>query len=91
MNAQQVKKNETMNTQASATQTRVETVEYRSSAGQPQEQRKVEVVHQHHPNTNTNTNTKTQTKTKTSGGILTDAAAAVSSTLQSAKDALSKD
>ncbi|KAL4396526.1 hypothetical protein AHAS_Ahas01G0100700 [Arachis hypogaea] len=81
MNAQQ---NETMNTEASATQTRVETVEYRSSAGQPQEQRKVEVIHQHqhHPNTTT--------KTKTSGGILTEAAAAVSSTLESAKDALSK-
>ncbi|KAK7382112.1 hypothetical protein VNO80_00817 [Phaseolus coccineus] len=57
---------------------KVESVDYRSSAGQEQEARNVEVTHQPHSTKNT------------SGGILAGAAAAVTSTLQSAKDAVSK-
>lgn len=54
----------------------VETTEQRSSAGKGPEQRKIEVVHQSHP--------------KTSGGVLVGAAAAVESTLESAKQVISK-
>ncbi|CAA7034600.1 unnamed protein product [Microthlaspi erraticum] len=54
----------------------VETTEQRSSAGKPSEQKKIEVVHQSHP--------------KTSGGVLVGAAAAVESTLESAKEVISK-
>ncbi|CAH2043205.1 unnamed protein product [Thlaspi arvense] len=54
----------------------VETTEIRSSAGKGTEQRNVEVVHQSHP--------------KTSGGVLVGAAAAVESTLESAKEVISK-
>jgi len=57
---------------------KVESVDYRSSAGQGQEMRNVEVIHQPHTTKNT------------SGGILAGAAAAVTTTLQSAKDAVSK-
>ncbi|KAF8049143.1 hypothetical protein N665_2285s0009 [Sinapis alba] len=53
-----------------------ETTEQRSSAGKGPEQRKTEVVHQSHP--------------KTSGGVLVGAAAAVESTLESAKQVISK-
>ncbi|XP_028055922.1 uncharacterized protein LOC114260058 isoform X2 [Camellia sinensis] len=60
----------------------VNTVDYRTSAGQAQEQEPVQVVHQSHlPTTTTNSNT--------SGGILVGAANAVASTLQSAKEAIS--
>ncbi|KHN36261.1 hypothetical protein glysoja_003384 [Glycine soja] len=52
---------------------KVETVDYRSSAGQRQEERNVQVIHQPH-------------STNTSGGVL----AAAATTLQSAKDAISK-
>ncbi|MCD7454994.1 hypothetical protein HAX54_026722 [Datura stramonium] len=55
---------------------RVETVDYQSSVGQGQEQRPVEVIHQ--PQSNT------------SGGVLANAAAAVASTLESAKKAISQ-
>ena len=58
----------------------VDTVDYRSSAGQLQEERNVQVIHESHP---------TQ-RSATSGGVLTGAAAAVSSTLQAAKNAISK-
>ncbi|XP_061341570.1 uncharacterized protein LOC133287891 [Gastrolobium bilobum] len=72
---EQAKKNETMNAQ-SGMERKVETVDYRSSAGQGQEERNVQVIHQPH--------------SATSGGVLTNAAAAVASTLQSAKEAISK-
>ncbi|CAJ1929473.1 unnamed protein product [Sphenostylis stenocarpa] len=52
---------------------KVETVDYRSSAGQGQEERNVQVIHQPH-------------STNTSGGVLAGAAAAVASTLQSAQN-----
>lgn len=67
-----------MNAQ-SAMERKVETVDYRSSAGQGQEERNVQVIHQPH-----------STTTATSGGVFAGAAAAVASTLQSAKDAISK-
>lgn len=59
-------------------ETRVDTVECRSSPGQVQETRRAEVVHQPHPGS------------ATTGGVLVDAAAAVANTLQSAKDAVSQ-
>ncbi|XP_004511887.1 uncharacterized protein [Cicer arietinum] len=68
-------KNDAMNVRSSI-ERKVETVDYRSSAGQGKEERNVQVVHQPH--------------SKTSGGVLTGAADAVASTLQSAKDAISK-
>ncbi|AES94626.1 hypothetical protein MtrunA17_Chr5g0401751 [Medicago truncatula] len=70
-------KNEAMNVRSSI-EKKVETVDHRSSAGQGQgqEERNVQVIHQPH--------------SKTSGGVLTGAAAAMASTLQSAKDAISK-
>ncbi|XP_028764148.1 uncharacterized protein LOC114722308 [Neltuma alba] len=61
---------------------RVETVEYRSSAGQGLQERKVEVIHKPH--------FSEASKSNTSGGVLAGAAAAVASTLQSAQDALSQ-
>ncbi|XP_019095690.1 PREDICTED: uncharacterized protein LOC109130529 [Camelina sativa] len=55
----------------------VETTEHhRSSAGKASEQKNIEVVHQFHP--------------KTSGGVLVGAAAAVESTLESAKEVISQ-
>lgn len=66
---------------ADSTEKKVETVDYRSSAGQVQEQRPVQVVHQPHP---------TPAKSSTSGGLLENAAASVASTLQSAKQAISE-
>nr|GMC97076.1 hypothetical protein DM860_014504 [Ipomoea batatas] len=75
-----------MNTSASAAnkgmsaqgqmERKVETVDYESSAGHAQEQRPVEVTHQ-------------LVNKKTSGALLTNAAASVVSTLDSAKEALS--
>jgi hypothetical protein len=67
--------NESMHVHSSI-ERKVETVDHLSSAGQGQEQRNVQVIHQPH--------------SKTSGGVLTGAAAAVVSTLESAKDAISK-
>lgn len=61
----------------------VETVDHRSSAGQGQETKPVQVAHQPHPTTATAPNKAT------SGGVLASAAAAVSTTLDSAKEALS--
>ncbi|QDP16888.2 hypothetical protein Tsubulata_009121 [Turnera subulata] len=58
---------------------RVETIEHRSSPGQPQEVRRVEVVHQPQPSKNANT----------TGKLLENAAASVVSTLDSAKQVLS--
>ncbi|XP_027360208.1 uncharacterized protein LOC113868638 [Abrus precatorius] len=72
---EQAKKNETLNAQNPA-ERKVETVDYRSSAGQGQAERNVQVIH--------------QPRSTTSGGVLAGAAAAVASTLQSAKDAISK-
>ncbi|XP_015578301.1 uncharacterized protein LOC8285587 isoform X2 [Ricinus communis] len=60
---------------------RIETIDYRSSAGQGQEMRNVQVIHQSNPN---------KEKSNTSGGVLSNAAASVASTLQSAKEAISR-
>ncbi|KAK0603501.1 hypothetical protein LWI29_005612 [Acer saccharum] len=79
MNIQARKETESVNEQGGIERRVVETTDYRSSAGQAQELRTVEVIHQSHPNTNPNT----------SGGLLAEAAAAVESTLQSAKEAIS--
>ena len=57
----------------------METADYCSSAGKGQEPKSVEVIHQY-PEGNQ----------KTSGGVLTGAAAAVVSTLEPAKDAISR-
>lgn len=57
----------------------VESVDYMSSAGQGQEVRDVQVTHQLLPSQNSTS----------SGGVLAGAAAAVSSTLDSARDAIS--
>lgn len=59
---------------------KVETVDYRSSAGGVQEQRPVQVTHQPHPPAK---------KSNTSGGVLENAAASATATLQSAKKAIS--
>ncbi|KAM5576657.1 hypothetical protein ABKV19_007484 [Rosa sericea] len=80
MNAQAIKELKARNEEASAKETKVNTVDNQSSAGQGQEQRNVQVVHQSHPSPIANT----------SGGVLTSAAAAVASTLRSAKEAISK-
>ncbi|KAK9285984.1 hypothetical protein L1049_025187 [Liquidambar formosana] len=74
------KGNETVNAQG-AVETKVDTIDYRSSAGQGQEQRNVQVIHQSHP---------TAGDSAASGGVLAGAAAAVASTLQSAKEAISR-
>ncbi|KAK4841071.1 hypothetical protein QYF36_024932 [Acer negundo] len=75
MNIQARKETECVNEQGGIERRVVETTDYRSSAGQAQELRTVEVIHQSHPNT--------------SGGLLVGAAAAVESTFQSAKEAIS--
>ncbi|XP_030967994.1 uncharacterized protein LOC115988564 [Quercus lobata] len=68
------------NTEAKrATEVRVDTVDYRSLAGGGQKQKNVQVIHQ--PNSSGNSTT--------SGGVLADAAAALETTLQSTKDAIS--
>ncbi|KAK6798369.1 hypothetical protein RDI58_006071 [Solanum bulbocastanum] len=56
----------------------MESVDYKSSVGQGQEQRPVEVIHQ------------PQIQSNTSGGVLANAAASVASTLESAKRAISR-
>ncbi|KAA8531657.1 hypothetical protein F0562_006626 [Nyssa sinensis] len=61
---------------------RVETVDYQSSVGQLQEQRPVQVVHHLH---------SPEADSRTSGGILAGAAAAVATTLEAAKEAISGD
>ncbi|XP_059293557.1 uncharacterized protein LOC132046815 [Lycium ferocissimum] len=60
---------------------RVETLDYQSSVGQGQEQRPVEIIHQ--PQIST-------PLSNTSGGVLSNAAASVASTLESAKRAISR-
>ncbi|XP_057976257.1 uncharacterized protein LOC131163637 [Malania oleifera] len=60
-------------------ESKVDTVDYRTPVGQHQEQRPVQVVHQLHP----------KEESSTGGGVLAEAAAAVTNTLQAAKDALS--
>ncbi|KAI5684510.1 hypothetical protein M9H77_05738 [Catharanthus roseus] len=67
-----------------AAEKRTETVEYRSSAGQSQEEKKpVQVIHQPHSHGSDESN-------MTSGGVLSNAAASIATTLQSAKDAISR-
>ncbi|KAL3646323.1 hypothetical protein CASFOL_011503 [Castilleja foliolosa] len=62
---------------------KVETVDYRVSAGQGQEQmQRVQIVHQPHSPPMAGSNT--------SGSILANAAASVAATLQSAKDDISR-
>ncbi|KAJ7944468.1 Small GTPase superfamily, ARF type [Quillaja saponaria] len=78
MNIQTGKTSETVNING-ATESKVDTKDYHSSAGQGQEERNVQVVHQPHPSKGSTT----------SGGVLAGAAAAVESTLESAKDAIS--
>ncbi|KAF5752872.1 hypothetical protein HS088_TW01G00790 [Tripterygium wilfordii] len=56
---------------------RVETTDFRSSAGQGQEQRDVQVIHE------------PKIDSKTSGGTLAGAAAAAATALQSAQNAIS--
>ncbi|KAG2724328.1 hypothetical protein I3760_01G012100 [Carya illinoinensis] len=75
MNNQAIKEEENKNS-LSAMETRVDTVDYRSSTGQSLEQRSVQVIHQPHSSGNSTTG----------GGVLASAAAAVASTVQSAKD-----
>ncbi|KAJ9177301.1 hypothetical protein P3X46_012535 [Hevea brasiliensis] len=79
MNAQARREVVTKNAQGDV-EKKVETIDYRSSAGQGAEIRNVQVVHQSHPKENLNT----------SGGVLSNAAASVASTLESAKDAITK-
>ncbi|XWS29774.1 hypothetical protein CRYUN_Cryun24cG0059400 [Craigia yunnanensis] len=78
MNMQIRKESETTNAQGEV-ERKVETVDYFSSAGKVQERKSVQVIHQH-----------PQSNQKTSGGVLTGAAVAVASTLESAKDAISR-
>ncbi|KAL0332189.1 UNVERIFIED_CONTAM: hypothetical protein Scaly_2120400 [Sesamum calycinum] len=62
---------------------KVETVQIQSSPGQGQEQiQPVQIVHQPH--------SQPPAASNTSGGILSNAAASVASTLQSTKDAISE-
>ncbi|KAL8117659.1 hypothetical protein AgCh_015510 [Apium graveolens] len=66
---------------ANAGEKKVETVDYRTSAGgQQQEQRPVQVTHQPHPPAK---------KSNTSGGVLENAAASAKATLQTAREAIS--
>ncbi|KAG4973196.1 hypothetical protein AAZX31_11G051000 [Glycine max] len=74
MNEQAAKKNDIVNAQ-NGMEKKVESVDYRSSAGQGQEEKNVQVKVIHQPHS-----------TNTSGGVL----AAAATTLQSAKDAISK-
>ncbi|XP_038902745.1 uncharacterized protein LOC120089373 [Benincasa hispida] len=80
MNMQANKEVELRNAQGQM-EKRVETVDYRSSAGQGLEKRNVQVIHQSHPPAE---------NFATSGGVLAGAAAAVANTLQSAKEAISR-
>ncbi|KAJ8770781.1 hypothetical protein K2173_021428 [Erythroxylum novogranatense] len=78
MNAQARKETTSVNAQGEV-EKRVETIDYSSSAGKLEEVRNVEVIHQpHQPNSNTR------------GGVLANAAASVASSLQSAKEAISR-
>ncbi|XP_022752089.1 uncharacterized protein LOC111300735 [Durio zibethinus] len=78
MNMQSKKGSETTNAQGEV-ERKVETLDHRSSAGKGQEPKSVQVIHQH-----------LQSNQNTRGGVLTGAAAAVVSTLESAKDAISR-
>ncbi|WRX10982.1 hypothetical protein QQP08_003469, partial [Theobroma cacao] len=78
MNTQARKESEITNAQGEV-ERKVETVDYCSSAGKGKEVKTVQVIHQY-PGSNQ----------KTGGVVLTGAAAAVASTLESAKDAISR-
>ncbi|WCJ31269.1 hypothetical protein M5689_012775 [Euphorbia peplus] len=80
MNAQMQKDVVTSNEQGEM-EKRIETVDYRSSAGQGQELRTVEVIHQCHAPKKT---------PNTSGGVLASAAESVASSLQSARDIITR-
>ncbi|GAB2231744.1 hypothetical protein Droror1_Dr00010756 [Drosera rotundifolia] len=73
------------NPQAAANEVKVCTVDHRDSAGQQQVCRNVEVVHQQH-----STGTVDDKGTSGGGGMLAGAAAAVSETFHSAKEAISR-
>ncbi|KZV40587.1 hypothetical protein F511_36052 [Dorcoceras hygrometricum] len=62
-------------------ETKVDTVDIRSSAGQGQETRPVQIVHQLHPPAPADSNS--------GGGVLASATASIASAIQSAKDAVS--
>ncbi|CAA2964782.1 uncharacterized protein LOC111401993 [Olea europaea var. sylvestris] len=81
MSASANKGTETATTQC-LNEKKVETVDFRSSAGRDQEQKAVQVIHQPHPQ-------PPAAASNTSGGVLTNAAASVASTLQSSKEAIS--
>ncbi|EOA14911.1 hypothetical protein CARUB_v10028241mg [Capsella rubella] len=76
MNLKASQEKETKGRQEDGSRVVVETTDHRSSAGKASEQKNVEVVHEFHP--------------KTSGGVLVGAAAAVESTLESAKEVISQ-
>ncbi|XP_040994621.1 uncharacterized protein LOC121241081 [Juglans microcarpa x Juglans regia] len=76
MNNQAIKEKEESKNSLNAMETRVDTVDYRSSTGQGLEQRNVQVIHQPHSSGNSTTG----------GGVLASTAATVASTLQSAKE-----
>ncbi|KAL1196503.1 hypothetical protein V5N11_023194 [Cardamine amara subsp. amara] len=76
MNLKALQEMETEKRQEDGSKVVVETKDHRSLAGKGSQQRNVEVVHQSHP--------------KTSGGVLVGAAAAVESTLKSAKEVMSQ-
>ncbi|KAE9607790.1 hypothetical protein Lal_00013448 [Lupinus albus] len=81
---EQAKENDTMNAQDTM-ERKVETMDYRSSAGkQGQEERNVQVIHQPHSKIGGGGGGGG------SGGVLASAIAAVSSTIQASKDAISK-
>lgn len=69
---------ETTNAQGDV-ERKVVTMDYSSSAGKGPEMKAVQLTHQHPP-----------TNQKTSGSVLTGAAAAATSALESAKDAISR-
>ncbi|XP_024020660.1 uncharacterized protein LOC21392621 [Morus notabilis] len=80
MDAQPSLKTEIENEQGEV-ETKVNTVDYQSSAGQGQQKRDVQVIHKSHPSENSTT---------TGGGsVLSSAATAASAAVQSSKDALS--
>ena len=63
-------------------ESKVSTVDYRTSAGQGQEKRDVQVIHKSHPSENSSTGSG-------GAGVLAGAVAAAAVSIQSAKDAMS--
>ncbi|PON67201.1 Small GTPase superfamily, ARF type [Trema orientale] len=80
MDAQPRKESETVN-ELGEVETKVSTVDYRSSAGQGQEKTDVQVIHKSHPSGNSSAGSG-------GAGILAGAVAAAAVSIQSAKDTL---